>query len=251
MRAPAADGVPCRAHAERACAHRIARRSTRASAATSCLPVFCCLRAQASAVRARARSGMNHERALPGGLIRLWMCPPFDSTNVLRAPPYKRRRPIDALPRRDVIGEAADDVRSRCRSGARSMAVPPRTRSLPGLREAVRREESKKIGMQLRRQPRRVVVPEQDVVGRRIVAQQVVVDDVVPDQIVRPHPREHPREARCLRRRRVCCDAAFAALILAGVTNSPAVALRDRRRVEHADRQRRGVDYLRARRAAR
>ena len=47
--------------------------------------------------------------------------------------------------------------------------------------------------MQTRRQTRRVVVPVQDVERRRRFAVQIIRHDVVPDQIVRPHPVEHTR----------------------------------------------------------
>jgi hypothetical protein len=39
-----------------------------------------------------------------------------------------------------------------------------------------------------------VLVPEQHVEGGRPLAEQVVVDDVVPDQVVRSQPREHAAE---------------------------------------------------------
>ena len=45
--------------------------------------------------------------------------------------------------------------------------------------------------MQLRRQVRGVVVPEQDVEGRRILAHQVVIHHIVPDKIIRTHPGKH------------------------------------------------------------
>ena len=45
--------------------------------------------------------------------------------------------------------------------------------------------------MQARGKPRRVGVPVENVKRRRLVAQQVVVDPVVPDQIIRAHPGEH------------------------------------------------------------
>ena len=83
----AARGARCPARRAPAAACPSARASTRASAATSFLRPSLPRSSHASGVAARAGPAMNHERALPGGLTRLWMCPPFDSTNVLRAPP--------------------------------------------------------------------------------------------------------------------------------------------------------------------
>ena len=86
----------------------------------------------------------------------------------------------------------------------------------------------------------RVGVPEEDVERRRVLAQQVVGDPVVPDQVVRAQPREHAREraavevalARGLGDRRAppCARSMNAPAV-------PAFAL-----VEHADAERQAGD---------
>jgi hypothetical protein len=48
--------------------------------------------------------------------------------------------------------------------------------------------------VQAGRQAHRVLVPVQDVERRRLLAEQVIVDHVVPDQVVRPQPREDALE---------------------------------------------------------
>lgn len=61
-------------------------------------------------------------------------------------------------------------------------------RQRTSLAEQVLRKNVEQLPMQLRRQPGRIVVPVKDVKSRRCVAQQVVVDPVVPHQIVGSHP---------------------------------------------------------------
>jgi len=51
-------------------------------------------------------------------------------------------------------------------------------------------EEVQQVAMQRGGQARVVVVPVQDVEGRRFLAQQVVVDPVIPDQVIGAHPGE-------------------------------------------------------------
>ncbi len=48
------------------------------------------------------------------------------------------------------------------------------------------------------RHPRRILVPEEEIERERLLAEQVVVDDVGPDQIARPHHVEHVRHARAV-----------------------------------------------------
>ena len=59
------------------------------------------------------------------------------------------------------------------------------------LGEQVAREDVEQLAVEPGGQPRGVVVPVQQVESRRRVAHQVVVDPVVPHQVVGPHPREH------------------------------------------------------------
>ena len=72
-----------------------------------------------------------------------------------------------------------------------SIAVPFSV-SLFGIHERVGEVEVDVVAMQAGRQAGRIGIPVQDVESRRLVAEQVVVDPVVPDQVVRPHPGEHP-----------------------------------------------------------
>src|SRR6266478_3276916 len=65
-----------------------------------------------------------------------------------------------------------------------------------------------------------VGIPVQDIEGRRLVAEQVVVDPVIPDQVVRPHPREHRASSwpSTIPRSR---EASLAARIVSGVIRQP------------------------------
>ncbi len=100
---------------------------------------------------------------------------------------------------------------------------------------------SRKSACSPRREPRRVAVPVEDVEGGRRVAEQTVVDPVVPDQIVRPHPGKHARQfppfdhAGELRSRLLRNDR------LRGDEDPGRRALRGRH-VEHADRDRGAVN---------
>src|SRR5471032_2048907 len=55
-------------------------------------------------------------------------------------------------------------------------------------------EEVQQVAVKGRGQAGVVVVPVENVERRRFLAQQVVVDPVVPDQVVGPHPGEDPRQ---------------------------------------------------------
>ena len=59
-------------------------------------------------------------------------------------------------------------------------------------RERVVEREPDEVAVQAGGEPHGVLVPVQDVEGGRRLAQQVVVDDVVPHEVVRAQPREHP-----------------------------------------------------------
>ncbi|CRI74747.1 Uncharacterised protein [Chlamydia trachomatis] len=52
-------------------------------------------------------------------------------------------------------------------------------------------EEVQQVAVQGGGQARVVVVPVQDVERRRFLAQQVIVDPVIPDQVVGAHPGKH------------------------------------------------------------
>jgi hypothetical protein len=104
----------------------------------------------------------------------------------------KLRRVVAALPRRDVIGQACDDIAVQIDSThveRRAAYFKP-----TGIDERVGVDEIEEVGMQTDGQSRRVVVPVEDVESRRRVAEQVVVHPVVPDQVVGPHPGEHARQ---------------------------------------------------------
>src|SRR5215470_1605675 len=118
---------------------------------------------------------------------------------------------VHAWPRRDVIGEPSHNVSV----DADLAHVDPGAANakLAGGWKRIRLEQGEEVGVKPSRQSGRVVVPEQDVVRGGIVSEQVVVDDVVPYEVVGPHPREHLGEVR----------AFDAAAMVAGVTNSPAV----------------------------
>jgi hypothetical protein len=50
------------------------------------------------------------------------------------------------------------------------------------------------VAMQTGRKSGRVGIPVKDVEGRLLIAKQIVVDPLIPDQIVRSHPCKHPRQ---------------------------------------------------------
>jgi len=53
-------------------------------------------------------------------------------------------------------------------------------------------EEVQQVAMKRCRQARVVIVPVEDVERRWLLAQQVVIDEVIPDQIVGAHPGKNP-----------------------------------------------------------
>ena len=40
----------------------------------------------------------------------------------------------------------------------------------------------------------RIIIPEQDIIWRWIFAHQIIIDDIVPDQVIRTHPGKHAGE---------------------------------------------------------
>src|SRR3990167_1723312 len=102
----------------------------------------------------------------------------------------QQARAIDRVPGGDVIVDPGDveavdrDLLQVDRGAADFQAA--------GTDQRVVFEEVDQVAMQGGRQAGVVVVPVENVEGRRLLAEQVVVDPVVPDQVVGAHPGEHP-----------------------------------------------------------
>ena len=99
---------------------------------------------------------------------------------------------VAGLPRADVVGDPRGDVgvdghRGQVHRGAEH-------RRLARLRQRVADRDVDEVAVQRRAHPGRVGVPEQDVEVRRLLALQVVVDPVVPHQVVGPQPGEDLRQ---------------------------------------------------------
>ena len=91
-----------------------------------------------------------------------------------------------------MIGEAGDDIAVQIKKAhveRRAVYI-----EAAGIDERIGVYEIEEVGMQPGGQPRRVVVPVENVEGGRGVAEQVVVHPVVPDQVVGAHPGEHARQ---------------------------------------------------------
>ena len=99
---------------------------------------------------------------------------------------------IGVLPRDDVVGEAGDDVAVDVDGAEVDRRAEHVERLGPG--EGVLEAELDEVAVQPGGEPDRFLVPVEDVEGGRLLAEQVVVDDVVPDEVVRPQPREHALE---------------------------------------------------------
>ncbi len=101
------------------------------------------------------------------------------------------RGAVHRIPRRDVVVDPghAEAVHRDL------LQVDRRAAHLQASRMAQRvvLEEIQQVAMQSGGQARVVVVPVEDVERGRLLAQQVVVDPVVPDQVIGAHPGEHPR----------------------------------------------------------
>ncbi len=98
------------------------------------------------------------------------------------------RRFVARLPRRDVVVGAGQGIDI----GGHLLEVDRRAAHFQGIgaHQRVVLEQLNQIAMEGGRQTCGVVVPEQDVEHRRLVAEQVVIDPVVPDQVVGAHPGE-------------------------------------------------------------
>ena len=96
---------------------------------------------------------------------------------------------VAVLPGRDVVGDAGDNVGVGVDLGQ----VDGRAEGADRARvdQVVAHRDVDEVGVQPRRHPGGVGVPEQDVERRRLLAEQVVVDPVVPDQVAGPEPGEH------------------------------------------------------------
>src|SRR5712692_5142425 len=114
----------------------------------------------------------------------------------LRIAAEKPRRSMTRAPSDDMVRLTAHDVHvpgKVAQPDRRSENLGPRT-----IYQRIVQQQFKKIRMELRGQIGRIGVPVQNIECRRLLAHQVVVDPVMPDQIVRSEPRE-----RSLKRRRV------------------------------------------------
>ena len=99
---------------------------------------------------------------------------------------------VTGLPGRDVIGDAADD--EGVDIDLAEIDRLSKDHLLAGIGEGLRLVEREIVGMKCRREIGRVVVPEENVEGRRLLAVKIIVHDIVPDEIVRPEPGEDARQ---------------------------------------------------------
>src|SRR5215472_17868945 len=120
------------------------------------------------------------------------------------------RGPITRLPGAEVVGDAGDYI---CVSvDLRQVDRRSEHRRSIRLDQGIVKRELDEVVMQSSREPRRVSIPVQDVECGRRLALQIVVDPVVPDQIIWPEPgkdlgeRSPVKVPTCLRRghRRSC-----------------------------------------------
>ena len=98
---------------------------------------------------------------------------------------------VAGLPRRDVVGHPGRHVRVAGDAGE----VDRRTEDRHGARvhQLVGGHHVEQLVMEAASQPGRVRVPGEDVEGRRVLAEQVVVHPVVPHQVVGAQPGKHRR----------------------------------------------------------
>ena len=99
--------------------------------------------------------------------------------------------PVAGLPWRDVVGHPGRHVRVAADAGK----VDRRAEDLQGTRvhELVGGHHVQHLVMEAASQPGRVRVPGEDVEGRRVLTEQVVVHPVVPHQVVGAQPGKHRR----------------------------------------------------------
>ena len=99
------------------------------------------------------------------------------------------RGPVAAVPRREMVAQPAGDVVVDL--DLRQVDGRAEHLDRPRLGQQVALEDVEELAVQRTGQVRLVVVPGQDVERRRCIAHQVVVDPVVPHELVGPHPGEH------------------------------------------------------------
>lgn len=95
-----------------------------------------------------------------------------------------------AIPWADVVGLPGDDVAVHL--DLSQVHLPAEDREGAGVHQGVGQRHPDEVLVQAGRHAGGVGVPEQHVERRRALAHQVVVDPVVPDQVVGPQPGEHP-----------------------------------------------------------
>ena len=148
-------------------------------------------------------------------------------------------RLVARLPGGDVVVQTGDTVEV----ASHLLQVDGRAGDLQGA-GAVQRvalEQFDELAVQRGGQARGVVVPVEDVERRRLVAEQVVVDPVVPDQVVGAHPGEHLGHVLALQ------HAGLVGTTLGGLQSLLVGEQRDlgiQFEVEHADQLGEGVDLL-------
>ncbi len=103
--------------------------------------------------------------------------------------PKQLRGRIAALPRRDVIGDACDEIGIVGHFG--EINRRPQHLERAGMGKRIGFVQVEQLAMQFGGQTGRVVIPVEHIEGRRVVADQVVIDPIVPDQIVGAQPGEH------------------------------------------------------------
>src|SRR6516165_6030263 len=97
-----------------------------------------------------------------------------------RALAHDLSRLVNALPWRDVVGDASDDVAVGLHfAHVDGLLVQ---RKPVGIDERIGEVEIEIVAMQTRREAGRVGVPIEDVESRRLISKQIVVDPVIPDQ---------------------------------------------------------------------
>ena len=105
------------------------------------------------------------------------------------SPPKQLGGLVAGLPLAEVVGDPGHDVGVGVDLAEVDVAVEHRRGARLG--EAVVDRQVHEVAVHGRRHPHRIGVPVEDVEGLRGVAEQVVVDPVVPDQVVGSQPREH------------------------------------------------------------
>jgi len=89
---------------------------------------------------------------------------------------------VASLPRGDVIGDACDDIGIIGHFG--QINRRPQHLEHPRMGKRIGFVQVEQLAMQSGGQARRVVIPVEHVEGCRVLADQVIVDPVVPDQVV-------------------------------------------------------------------